>query len=578
MLTVAQRQWIFLCDEDHEFDENLAKDAGISEVASKILQQREFLTKEEVNDFLHPKLGTLHDPELLPDMDKATERLCRAIKKRELILLFGDYDVDGTTGSAVLHRILTALGAKVDVYIPDRFTDGYGLTPATLKKVLPKKPAAIVISIDNGIVAFPAADYLKEVGVDLIITDHHAMRGTDVPDCLAAIHPRAPGSEHPNKNLCGAGVAFKLAWGTAKRHAGGEKVTPSIRKVMMDCLGLVSMGTVADIVPLVGENRTLTRHGLKSLEKGNLVGVRALLQISEADYPLTAGAIGYKLGPRINAAGRLGSALRAFELLTSSEVGKSWEIAEELDKENNRRREIEKELSFSAHAQARDLYGECPKAAGLVLADENWHEGVVGIVASRICDSFNRPSLVLSILEDGVTAKGSGRSALKVDLKAALDECADLLIGYGGHSAAAGLRLKVENIPALRDRFAKVIAVQLGYEEGTTDIEEGLSSVKIDARISMEEIDKQLMGDLELMSPFGMGNRTPVFAAKVYLAGDLKFIGKDKAHIAFKVFSKHDEKKRIFRAVAFGRADLYDDIQRHGMELLPFFHSFQTKA
>lgn len=533
----------------------LCAELGVCRPMARLLQARSLTELSKAKDFLRPKLKKLHDPDLLPNIQAATDILCDAIRNSDGILLFGDYDVDGITGSAILERVLTALGGKVETYIPDRFTDGYGINVASLEKFFRKgRPPKAVVSIDNGVVAFSAADYLKTLGVNFVVADHHRMEEGRLPESPAILHPGLSESRYPNKNLCGAGVAFKLAWGTARAFTGQKRLPPSLQRVMLESMALVAMGTVADVMPLKGENRTFVKFGLEALESKPTPGLQALLDVAKVHRGISASTISFQLAPRINAAGRLGSGRRALDLLNSDQLEDSHRMADILDQENNRRREIEKEISELAKAQAHELYGEEPEAAGLVLAGKGWHEGVVGIVAARMVEEFNRPCVVLSILE-GERVKGSGRSALNVDLKAALDGCKHHLQRYGGHEAAVGLSLKVDDLEAFREDFNNCVGQQLGVKVGQK-LDIGPPDLRLDMDLDFQEITEEFVTQLQMLEPHGYGNRRPVFKAVVELAGSPKLMGKNSRHLSFFV----RQKGVSFRAVMWSRADLFDGL------------------
>ena len=543
-----------------EPDRQFCSRLGISPLLGRLLFQRDLRDLDAASAYLRPSLKKLHDPGLLPNVDIATDRLCSAIKNKEPILLFGDYDVDGITGSAVLKRILKALGAEVEAYIPDRFTDGYGLGIAALERIFARseKPR-VVVTIDNGVVAFDPAEFLESEDIDLIIADHHRMEKGRLPKACAILHPKVPGSVYPNKNLCGAGVAFKLAWATARHFHGGGKVPPHLKQLLVESMALVAMGTVADVMPLTGENRTFVKHGLLALEAGPTPGLKALLEKSGAKTPLNAAAISFRLAPRINAAGRLGAGKRALDLLIAEDEEQSEELAEVLDKENDARREIEKGITELAIEQVVENYGEEPRRAGLVVYDENWHEGVVGIVASRLVDQFRRPSIVLAVLEGGERAKGSGRTSMGVDLKSALDECKDLLDKYGGHEAAVGLSLKTENIEAFRAAFSLAVAKQKGVIKGD-EMDIPPAKLQLDAEVRFQELTEAFIHQLSYLEPFGYGNRRPVLSATVEIAGRPRLMGKTGQHLS--LFVKQGEKS--FRAIMWSGAHHFDELEQLG--------------
>jgi single-stranded-DNA-specific exonuclease len=372
------------------------------------------------------------------------------------------------------------------------------------------------------------------------------------------VHPALPGSKYPNKDLCGAGVAFKLAWGVAQKVSNSNKLPSQYRSLFTELTALVAMGTIADIMPLTNENRQLVAFGLKQMRKTDFVGVRALVEASVKDpeAPLKAGQVSYHVAPRINAAGRLGSGQKAFDLLTSDLNFESLELTAALGKDNDLRKEIEADIVDKAFAQVIDIYGEKPLMAGLVAVDENWHEGVVGIVASRVVERFHRPSIVLSILEDGVNVKGSGRSALKVDMKDALDECEDLLDKYGGHGAAVGLSMKREHLDEFRERFAMACAKQLGYD--TPELTDVFEELKIDSDLPIKDVTFNFMKELSRLEPCGMGNKKPIFSSTVKLAGEPTLMGKLKSHMSFNI----EQGGKVLRCIMWKRADLYPDLMK----------------
>lgn len=564
---MIKRHWT-LRKEKEDFNYENYSSFGISPLVAKILHNRGFSDYDAIHNFLNPSMKNIHDPNLLPNINEAAKRIKIAIENDEEILLFGDYDVDGITGSSILHRALAAMGAKVRAYIPNRFTDGYGISAAPLEKIFKQseKPS-VVISIDNGVVAFEAADFLGNNNVDFIVADHHRMNedGT-LPEAII-VHPKIPGSEYPNGNLCGAGVSFKLAWQTARLVSGSDRLPDYYKKLFIDLTGLVAMGTIADIMPLTDENRTLVAYGLKQLERTTESGLRSLVDSSQVKFPLRAGHVSYHVAPRINAAGRLGIGKRAFDLLVSKDYEKAVVLAKELESENDTRREIEAKLTEEAFAQVRHVYGDKPTIAGIVVADENWHEGVVGIVASSVAETFHKPSLVLSILEDGESVKGSGRASLGVDMKLALDDCGDLLTKYGGHEAAVGLSMKREHLEEFRNRFAMAVARQLGYD--TPDID-ALDELKIDSEVNLRDLTYDFLKNLEQLEPFGMGNKKPIFSATVKLAGEPILMGKQKNHLSFNV--EQDEK--VFKVVMWKRGDLFPAISDFAS--LPIPHSFRV--
>lgn len=541
-------------------DSRYLAELGLLPMIARILYQRGLTDTTLAKAFLRPRLRDLHSPDQLPGIVPATEALCLAIRARQKILIYGDYDVDGITGCAVLYRVLHALKANVQPYIPNRFEDGYGLQVGPLERIFagaPESRPTIVVTVDNGVMAFEAAEMLASKSVSLIISDHHRMDDSRLPIAQAILHPKLPSSSYPNKNLCGAGVAFKLAWATAQRFHGGGRLPKALKDLLLESMALVAMGTVADVMPLTGENRIFVSHGLRALQARPSEGLRALLEKCRLPKDrLSAASISFQLAPRINAAGRLGSGLRAFNLLISEAQNESRELAQELDSENNTRREIELCLAEEASRQVVEVYGENPKMAGLVTAKAGWHEGVVGIVASRLVDRYSRPSIVLAILENG-RAKGSGRSVLGVDLKAALDDCAHLLTRYGGHEAAVGLQLEAaaENLAEFRAQFARAVARQMGHESGV-EIEIKAPALKLAAEVKIDEISETVCSQLEMLEPYGYGNPRPTFLGRVELSGAPRLLGKEKKHLSFFISGGG---KRV-RCLMWNGADWFDEL------------------
>jgi single-stranded-DNA-specific exonuclease len=549
------QEWVF--PEREGSTEELERGLGISPVTAHLLARRGFGELDAAKDFLRPSLGALCPPETLPNMEAATERLERAIKDKEPILLFGDYDVDGSTGAAILEQVLEALGAVVSSHIPNR-TEGYGLGTARLQKAA-DDGVRIVISIDNGIAALEEAAFLKSVGVDLIVADHHTM-GDTLPEAVALIHPRLPGSTYANPDLCGAGVAFKLAWGIAARMGINGKATGALREILLRCLSLVALGTVADVVSLTGENRVLVRFGLKALSVRPTAGITELLRISRVDGDPSTMDVAFRLAPRLNAAGRMGDARRAFDLLMTDDPERAKELAEELDRENVARRDLQARVYEEARENVSEGYGEEVAAAGIVAWNEGWPHGVVGIVAAKLTEAFKRPALVVSV--EGEFAKGSGRSVSGVDLLASLEPHRELFERMGGHAAAVGFTIRTDRLQQLREAFDAGVkqVLGLGSEAEQREVAARLDGYEVEADVEVElgEVSRDLLEELEQMSPFGQGNPEPLFAVRnVTLAGAPRLMGKTGAHVSFLL----KQGASVFRTVAFGRRDLWELLQ-----------------
>lgn len=557
---MAPKDWL-IPERETERERELVHGLGVSPLVAHLLRRLGYEEAEEAKSFLEPKLGDLLDPAGLPNMGAATDRLEAAIAAGEKILLFGDYDVDGITGASVLFLTLGALGAEVEVHIPDR-SEGYGINTERLARAA-DEGVRVVVSIDNGIAAIDEAAFLAERGLDLIVADHHTM-GDTLPQACALVHPRMEGSTYDNPHLCGAGVAFKLAWSIAGRLGREGRASPKLRQVLVQCMALVALGTVADVVQLVGENRVLVRHGLKVLAalrddpECPLPGLKALCSIArlmeEAELDTTH--VAFRIAPRLNAAGRMGEARRAFRLLTTSNADEAEALAQELDGENRRRRELQARVFKEAEQQVRDVYGETPPA-GIVAWGPSWPHGVVGIVAAKLTETFHRPALVASV--EGERAKGSGRSLAGVDLLASLEANGELFVRHGGHAAAVGFTIDCERLQELREAFPRGVKASLGLgaDAEQREIDARLEGYEVvsDAEVDLDEVSRDLIEDLAKLSPFGAGNPEPLFTAReVILAGEPRLMGKTGQHVSFML----RQGERVFRTVAFGRPDVWE--------------------
>jgi single-stranded-DNA-specific exonuclease len=521
----------------------LADALAISPIVARLLCQRGFDDPELASRFLNPSLDHLHDPMMLTDMSVAVDRVFAAIARRERIAIHGDYDVDGITSTVILRRALELLGADVVHFIPERLRDGYGLQPSAIER-LHDAGAALIVSVDCGIRGAEAARRARELGVDLIITDHHEP-DAGLPDALAVINPKRPDCAYPDKYLAGVGVALKLVHALC-RTAGRESWLPGFLKI-------AAIGTLADVVPLVGENRVIAKLGLDLLTRGpHKIGLRALLDISGlTGKTIDSYHISFMLAPRVNAAGRMSSPDIATRLLLASDEAMGDEaraLALELDGENLRRQEEE----AATVAAAKHIVTTDPDVGArsvLVVGGEGWHRGVVGIVASKLVDAFHRPAIVLSI--DGNLAYGSCRSIPRFDMLAALDRCAHLLTRFGGHRQAAGLSLEAARIKELRAAVNDVADETLGPEDL-------MPRLRIDGDLTFRSITGDVAAGVAALAPFGAGNPRPVFAARSVEIVDGPRKLKDR-HL--KMSLKQDG--RIFRAVAWRAAERHDFLAEH---------------
>ena len=488
------KRWI-VREHDTERVASLARVLGVSPTVAALLISRGCDDEISAKSFLQPSYDQLHDPYLMLGVAEAVDRLLRAIDNAEPILVYGDYDVDGTTGTALLLRALNLLGARTGFHVPHRFTEGYGIQQAALEKAV-AEGYKLAISVDCGIRAHEPLYWARDNGLDVIITDHHLPdEGEGVPPAFAVLNPNQRGCNYPDKNLAGVGVAFKLVEALFRRR-GKESSIAAFLKV-------VAIGTVADVAKLTGENRTIVALGLKDLPKATNVGLRALMEVAGCGEGMTAYDIGFRLGPRINAAGRMDAARAVVELFGTTDKNEAARLARHLDDRNHERKQVQQQIVELAISELEGSGDDSAFVA--VIAGEGWHRGVIGIAASKISERINRPCVVLSI--DGDVAHGSGRSIEPYHLLNGLTACADLFDKFGGHSHAAGITIKPDRIPELRRRLNEHAAACLTAE----DLQ---PCVFIDAELPTEEISFELIRELQSLEPFGAGNQRPTFLAR----------------------------------------------------------------
>jgi single-stranded-DNA-specific exonuclease len=487
-------RWVLPQPVDEAVVDTLVTELQLPRVVCRLLVARGHASADVAKRYLRPRLDQLHDPSLLLDLDRAVERLARAIRARELIMVHGDYDVDGMCSTALLLRAIKQFGGRAVPFIPRRLEDGYDLSMSGVNAAI-AAGARVLITCDCGTNALEPVAAACAAGIDVIISDHH-LPGGPLPKCVAVLNPKRPGCEYPAKDLAAVGVAFKIALALAK--ALGESEEPVLR--MLD---LVALATIADIAPLRGENRVMARYGLRRLAASPIPGLRALIRAAGIEgKPLTAGRVGFILAPRLNAVGRLGHALRGVELLMTEDDHEANSIARELEELNRRRQELDRAtLRDASHMiDALDL----DSTYGIVLGGQGWHPGVIGIVASRLVEEVCRPVVLVAL--DGETGKGSGRSISGFDLHGALTECADLLIRFGGHKAAAGVTVATERMQEFKERFNEVARSRLTPDDLVPE-------VRVDLDIALGEATPDLEALLRHFEPFGAGNATPVLAA-----------------------------------------------------------------
>jgi single-stranded-DNA-specific exonuclease len=505
------------------------------------------LNPSDASVFLEPSLKHLHDPSGIPDLDKAAQRLLDALRADEPIVIYGDYDVDGISATAILFHTFRAISATANIstYVPHRVDEGYGLNEAALRD-LAAKGARVIVSVDCGITAVGPAKAAKEAGVDLIITDHHnpPARMDDLPDAFAVVHPRRPDSTYPFGDLCGAGVAYKLAWRLATLTCGNSKVTPVLRDLLLELLSLTSLGVIADVVPLLGENRVIARFGLPRIKHSNLIGLQALVEASGlAGENVQAEDVGFKLGPRLNACGRMGHAREAVELFTVANADRAKEISRDLTRQNNARRDVEQKITAKAIELAEQMGMTGPERRAIVLAHEDWHAGVVGIVCSRLVSKFHRPTLLMHRGPDG--CHGSGRSVEGFGLTDALGECAEFLSGFGGHDMAAGLRLDAARLDAFTEAFIAAANRRLAADDL-------VARINYDTAATLDEFSHDVIGTLDQLAPFGRDNpRVHLLVRGVTLADRPKVLGNTGRHAALML----RQNRRTIRCLAWDRAE-----------------------
>lgn len=544
---------------EQEVQQQLEKELNISSAAARMLVVRGIQTADEARAFVRPSLDKLHDPFLMKDMDKAVERLHKAITQGEKILIYGDYDVDGTTAVALMYRFLEAIrrlgdeakGAEIDYYIPDRYTEGYGVSQQGIDYAA-EQGCGLIITLDCGIKAVEKVAYAKSKGIDVIVCDHHTP-GDELPDAVAVLNMKRNDCPYPYKDLSGCGVGFKLAQAYTQRYLIEAKGNEAIRlsgERLLPLLQLLAMSIASDIVPITGENRILAHYGIKQLNTQPFTGLSAIMQVAGIEAKkITINELVYKIGPRINACGRMKSGRAAVELLLTNDPDFAHEQAEEVNHHNEDRRDCDTETTKEALQQLQDDPTYANRRSTVVYAP-HWHKGVVGIVASRLTETYYRPTIVLTAGEDGIIS-GSARSVGGFDIYAAIDSCLDLLTNFGGHKYAAGLSMHIDNLPAFRERFEAYVAahIQPNQLQPTLDIE---------AELQLGDITKSFYNVLRHLEPFGPGNPRPLFVSRRLINHrDTRAVGKEREHLRLDV----TDRMNAITGIAFGRADMAEYIQ-----------------
>ncbi len=538
---MLKKRWKINEIENEYLISSLADSLSISDVLAKLLILRNITDFDKAKTFFRPSLDFLYNPFLMDGMEVATYRVIQALTENQLICIYGDYDVDGTCSTALLYLFLKELGANVEFYIPKRLTEGYGISKSAIDYVK-DRGTALLISVDCGITAIEEADYVKELGIDLIICDHHQPK-EKIPNALAVLDPLKPNCNYPFKYLSGAGVAFKLAQGVAERI--GKRDLP------FKYLDLVSLAAAADIVSLVDENRVLVKEGINLINTNPRPGIEALMESSNNKHgSLTSGQIVFTIAPRINAVGRLGDAERAVQLLITNEKDKAFELAKVLESENYQRRKIDED-TFDDALEILENSSDENDGAAIILHQENWHPGVIGIVASRLVERYYRPTIMLTTV-DGV-AKGSARSISNFNIYEALKKCDDLLIHFGGHKAAAGLAVELENIDEFKLKFNQIVKESISEEDLSPEIH-------IDSKLKFSEITPKFLRIMEQFAPFGPGNMRPVFLSEgVEVANTPRIVGTN--HLVMSL--KQAGCDRNFDAIGFKMGEYLNIVNSH---------------
>lgn len=541
--------------EPHDADRiaQLERSAGVPPIVAQLLLCRGVHDPERVKTFLESKLTGLRDPDELPGCAAAAERVHAAIRDKRKIVIYGDYDADGMTGTAILIICLRLLGADVNYYVPNRLEEGYGLSDEALR-TLASRGAQLIISVDCGIASINEAETAKGLGLELIITDHHEF-AERLPVAAAIVHPRLPGHDYPFAGLCGAGVAFKLAWAICQRASQSKKVSEPMRNFLLSAVGLAAIGTIADVVPLLDENRILVTHGLKSLFSQPPLGIRKLLEVTKLHEKssLDSENIAFMIAPRLNAAGRFGQAQLAVELMTTDSEQRAQQLAEYIHELNGSRDSLERSIMIGANKQIKEEF-DADNDPGFVLAGRDWHVGVIGLVAGRLAEKFGRPVVLISLDKLGVKpGVGSARSGGSTNLHHALSACSEHLVGFGGHAAAAGLKIEESRIEAFRGAFCDQLSTQ------STGGRVGDVEVCIDGEAPLSQLTAQVVRQIEQMAPFGKGNPRPVLCATgVKLSEPPKKIGGGERHLSLRLV----QHRVSMRGVGFGFGDQADELSR----------------
>ncbi len=542
-----EKRWV-IAPQNLKLQKIFSKEFEIPLVTAQVLVNRGLQDVNEASLFLHGKLSQLHDPFIFSDMKNAVDRIYQAIEKKEKIVLYGDYDVDGSTGTALLLYVFRDLKAEVEYYIPHRVEEGYGVNKMALD-TLKKEKAKLIITIDNGISAVKEIEYAGKLGIDVIVTDHHEPK-EELPKCVAILDPKAPGEKYPFKGLSGVGMAFKLAHAIVRR--GLEINYPPAKDIdLKEHLDLVALGTVADVVPLTDENRIMVKHGLKKLSRTSKVGLKVLKEKSGLNDEISTGQVAFRLAPRLNASGRIGDARNSIDLLCTLEEEDAVALAHTLEETNRQRQEIERHVLEEAMKQVKSNI-DLENDPVIVLDGENWHSGVIGIVASRLVGTYYKPTVIISV--DGKEGKGSARSIKNLHILEALTDCEKELKTYGGHKQAAGLSIETKALEKFRTKFTQSVQSRIKPEDLIPELE-------IDMEVKLGDITYDLLDSLEQLSPYGYENPRPIFISRNLEALRPSLVGKNHLKLMF------TDGNDTIDAIGFDMADALKLIRKPGTKV-----------
>lgn len=526
-------------------EEILQESGGMYPIA-ELLVRRGVKSKEEAKSFLEPAISDLHDPFLMPDMEKAVNRLNKAMGAKERIMVYGDYDVDGTTAVALVYKYLQNYYSNIEYYIPTRYEDGYGISMKSIDYAA-ENDVKLIIVLDCGIKAIDEIKYAKEKGIDFIICDHH-VPDEELPPAVAILNPKMPGSTYPCSHLSGCGVGFKFMQGFAQSNGLTN------HNELNSLLDLVAVSIAADLVPMIGENRIMAYHGLRRLNSNPNLGLRSVIRLCKlTNKTITISDVIFKIGPRINASGRMQSGAEAVELLVSRDLHDAYEKGKAIDQYNNDRKELDKRITDEANEIIENDVSITEGKRSIVIYNKNWHKGIIGIVASRLTELYYKPSVVLTYSNGYAT--GSSRSVQGFDIYSAVNSTRDILENFGGHTYAVGLTLKEENIPEFSRRFEEYVAANIQPNQLVPQLD-------IDATIQFADITPEFVAALRKFNPFGPANQKPVFLTQaVFDFGTSRLVGKNLEHIKLEL--EDNSTSRVLNAIAFNMSQYFEHIHSH---------------